>query len=152
MQNHIACQHSLSDFSFHQGQILCQGRSYMETSKLFEEIRAHVRRITSPPNGISQSKLASDAGIDQSQISNFVREKTGMTLANACRVLEVLGYRLVPPEEKITKEDEESLRAELAHTVNSYLAGIVEDDIRYKVGDIITGVAQKQSRQKAAGE
>ena len=36
--------------------------------------------------------------------------------------------------------------------MGGYLAGIVEDEIRYKVGDIITGVTQKQSRQKAAGE
>ena len=150
MQNHIACQRSLSDFSFPIAEALCQWRSGMEKSKLYEEIRANIKRITTI-GGMSQAGLARDAGIDQSQISNFVREKGGITLANACKILEALEYRIVPPQEKITKEDAESLRAEIAHAVNAYLAGMVEDEIRYRVGDIITGVAQKQSRQKAVG-
>ena len=150
MQNHIACQRTLSDFSFHIAGSLCQWRSGMKTSKLYREIQANVLRVTES-EGMSQSKLARDAEIDQSQISNFVKNKGGITLANACKLLEAMGYRLVPPQEKITKEDAESLRAEIAHAVNSYLAGTVDDDIRYMVGDIITGVAQKQSRQKAVG-
>ena len=151
MQNHIACQRPLSDFTFPMSGALCQWRACMEKSKLYEEIHAAVKSVVAPIGPMSQSKLAEDAGINQSQVSNFVGDRGGMTLANACKVLEVLKYRLVPLQEKITKEDAEALRAELAHQVNAYLAGIVDDEIRYRVGDIITGVAQKQSRQKAVG-
>lgn len=54
MQNHIACQRHISDFSFHMAGALCQWRNGMEKSKLYKEIQATIRDITTV-GGMSQA-------------------------------------------------------------------------------------------------
>ena len=106
-----------------------------------------IRKLTSKSAGRGvQSKVAKDAEVTQSVLSNFSLKKGNMDLENFIRVLKVLGLGIVKIDDVVDKVqsdsviDEKSLREKIDDAIQeATLRLCVDDSVRAVLGDVIKG-------------
>lgn len=150
MRNQIERQLGLFDCTFPIFSIPCDMAGTMEKKIMLEEVRQLVAEFTRKRGG--QTKLAEISGVGQSDISNFVNNKSNMGAENICRILDTLGYSVTKKGDESQFIDEQVIRAKVAQEVALAMLELgIDDEKRHAVTDVVNRIRPIGQKRRAAG-
>jgi transcriptional regulator with XRE-family HTH domain len=150
MRNQIERQLGLFDCTFPILSIPCDSAGTMEKKIVLEEVRGLVAEFTRKRG--AQTKLAEISGVGQSDISNFVNNKSNMGAENICRILDAMGFSVTKKGEGSQFVDEQLVRAKVAQEVALAMLELgIEDEKRHAVTDVVNRIRSVGQKHRAAG-